>query len=522
MYFFPIQIDFDPSWGWQLLKFGCFRRFEWGYPREFNSQHLHLGKCMDRGCLSLRRVKPHSLAEKKLRAFLLIQKKVVFVSQIKVWSCRWACKMPSASPSSPGSCNALIHQNQSHFHELVIGFLAASGQIMSLFLHADISALVSEANDADCLVNRLGCFWYRAGWQQINSYCGDFVWSPARITPRRLWRRDLLPSSRERSFPREKKKKFQSGLNASVTTVESTDGPVHVVGWPQSHIPARIMQDSWSSNWNSGPWEAPQSVCPPVLFVTCTQCWEMVQQQQECRMCPVEHPTEGRQPGCPGMGVWGRTFSIPLSLKASQHCKRQSTPPPFSAGEMGCFIPLLWRSSADFRASSDFCAQAELSVCSSVCSHRWLLWHWAWHGPWAPGLAALVLCFGAWNVIIVILLLSYLPWVLCLPSQPLGWAISAYKVPLASSGSSWSVWLNGLSWWEIPRAACVNWVFPFVPSKFTGNYWLTPLLLCYGMVGKERDWSIFSTLPCRVNDILFSCITGERKRSFFITSLINS
>lgn len=55
----------------------------------------------------------------------------------------------------------------------------------------------------------------------------------------------------------------------------------------------------------------------------------------------------------------------------------------------------------------------------------------------------------------------------------------------------------------------------FYSSKFTGNYWLTPLLLCYGMVGKERDWSIFSTLPCRVNDILFSCITAERKRSFF-------
>lgn len=66
-------------------------------------------------------------------------------------------KCPVPPPSSPGSCNALIHQNQSHFHELVIAFLAASGQIMSLFLCADISALVSEANDADWLVNRPGC-----------------------------------------------------------------------------------------------------------------------------------------------------------------------------------------------------------------------------------------------------------------------------------------------------------------------------------------------------------------------------
>lgn len=54
--------------------------------------------------------------------------------------------MPSASPSSPGSRNALIHQNQLHFHELVIRFLAASGQIMYFFLGPDISALVSEAN----------------------------------------------------------------------------------------------------------------------------------------------------------------------------------------------------------------------------------------------------------------------------------------------------------------------------------------------------------------------------------------
>lgn len=178
MYFFS-----HPNWFWSQLgvvKFGCFSWFEWGYPREFNSQHLHLEKCTDRGCLSLKRVKPRFLAGKKLRAFVLIQKKVVFVSQIKVWSCRWACKMPSASPSSPGSCNALIHQNQSHFHELVIGFLAASGQIMCLFLHTDISALLPEANDADCLVNGPGCFWY---WQQINIYCGDFVWSPAWITP---------------------------------------------------------------------------------------------------------------------------------------------------------------------------------------------------------------------------------------------------------------------------------------------------------------------------------------------------
>lgn len=57
--------------------------------------------------------------------------------------------MPSASPSSPRCRNALIHQNQSHFHELVIRFLAASGQIMYSFLRADISALVSEANAAD-------------------------------------------------------------------------------------------------------------------------------------------------------------------------------------------------------------------------------------------------------------------------------------------------------------------------------------------------------------------------------------
>lgn len=215
------------------------------FPREFNSQHLHLGKCMDRGCLSLKRVKPHFFGWKKkkknLRAFLLIQKKVVFVSQIKVWSCRWACKMPSASPSSPGSCNALIHQNQSHFHELVIGLLAASGQIMSLFLHADISALLSEANDAECLVNGSGCLWY---WQQINCYGGDCVWSPAWITPDISDRGACCLSLERGVFP--SKKNVLGWIKC--WCYQSGDGN-HVAGWPMgqpwSHIPARLRQDSW-------------------------------------------------------------------------------------------------------------------------------------------------------------------------------------------------------------------------------------------------------------------------------------
>lgn len=130
----------------------------------------------------VKRVKP-LFGWKTIRACLLIQKKVVFVSQIKVWSCNWACKMPGASPSSPGSCNALIHQNQSHFHELVIRFLTASGQIMYFFLRADTSPLVSEANAADWLVNRPGCFWYGAGWQQINSYFVGFCLITCKNTP---------------------------------------------------------------------------------------------------------------------------------------------------------------------------------------------------------------------------------------------------------------------------------------------------------------------------------------------------
>lgn len=141
--------------------------------------------------------------KRKIRSCLLIQKKVVFVSQIKVWSCSWACKMPSASPSSPGSCNALIHQNQSHFHELVIWFLAASGQIMYFFPRADISALVSEANAADWLVNGPGCLWYGAAWQQINSYFAGFCLITCKNHPKHLWWRESLPSSsdgRERSF----------------------------------------------------------------------------------------------------------------------------------------------------------------------------------------------------------------------------------------------------------------------------------------------------------------------------------
>lgn len=142
---FPIETGFGASWGQilhqSLVKFlgiGCLNWFERG---ELNVQHPDLAKCMDRGCLSVRKSETTFLAENRIRACLLIQKKVVFVSEIKVWSCSWACKMPGASPSFPGSCNALIHQNQSHSHELVIRFLAASGQIMYFFLRAAIWAL---------------------------------------------------------------------------------------------------------------------------------------------------------------------------------------------------------------------------------------------------------------------------------------------------------------------------------------------------------------------------------------------
>lgn len=201
-------------------------------------------------CLSVKSVKP-LFGWKKIRACLLIQKKVVFVSQIKVWSCSWACKMPGASPSSPGSCNALIHQNQSHFHELVIRFLAASGQIMYFFLRADISALVSEANDADWLVNGPGCFWYGAGWQQINSYLVGFCLITCKNHSKHLWGRDSLPSSsdgRERRFQRHKAPLlFKDGLNAVLSPAPLSDVhkdvPVSVAGRPVgqsgSHVPAR-------------------------------------------------------------------------------------------------------------------------------------------------------------------------------------------------------------------------------------------------------------------------------------------
>lgn len=167
------------------------------------------------------------------------------------------------------------------------------------------------------------------------------------------------------------------------------------------------------------------------------------------------------------------------------------------------------------------------SLCAALSEQRYLrlpLTHLATSAAWAVGIRPDSRCLVLWSVKCnhhyLIALLSPLG---AVPSIPASWLGNHC---LQNSSCLFKIQLECLTWWPFVIGISSGWpceqVFPFICSKFTGNYWLTPLLLRYGMVGKERDWSIFSTLPCRVNDILFSCITGERKRSFFITSLINS
>lgn len=203
---FPIETGFGASWGQilhqSLVKFlgiGCLNWFERG---ELNVQHPDLAKCMDRGCLSVRKSETTFLAENRIRACLLIQKKVVFVSEIKVWSCSWACKMPGASPSFPGSCNALIHQNQS------LSWISHSVPRCIWTNYVLLPArryLGSGANDGDWLVHRPGCFWAGAGWQQTNCYFVGFCLITCKNRPKHPWWRGSSPSSsdgRERSFQR--------------------------------------------------------------------------------------------------------------------------------------------------------------------------------------------------------------------------------------------------------------------------------------------------------------------------------
>lgn len=167
------------------------------------------------------------------------------------------------------------------------------------------------------------------------------------------------------------------------------------------------------------------------------------------------------------------------------------------------------------------------SLCAALSEQRYLqppLTHLATSAAWAVGIRPDSCCLVLWSVKCnhhyPIALLSPLG---AVPSIPASWLGNHC---LKNSSCLFKIQLECSTWWPFVIGISSGWlceqVFPFICSKFTGNYWLTPLLLCYGMVGKERDWSIFSTLPCRVNDILFCCITGERKRSFFITSLINS
>ena len=303
--------------------------------------------------------------KKKIRACLLIQKKVVFVSQIKVGPCRWACKMPDASPSSPRSCNALIHQNQSHFHELVIRFLAASGQIMYFFLRADISALVSEANATDWLVSRPGCFCYGAGWQQINSYFVGFCLIACEHRPKHLWGRDSWPSSsddRERSFQRHQVL-FKGGINAGA----HKDVPVGVAGWPMgrslSCVPARCHATPPASrmlcaqkNWKRGWWQAARRD----WLATCARRYllrpvrgagrglQSSSVRQEWGVRPGEQPLGGTQRGWHGLGASSGPSASPpprappstMSPKTSHHSL---------CWEKG-IVP--WRSSIDSGASS--------------------------------------------------------------------------------------------------------------------------------------------------------------------------
>lgn len=185
-----------------------------------------------------------------------------------------------------------------------------------------------------------------------------------------------------------------------------------------------------------------------MLLMTCTQCWQTLRSSRSAGCGAAQG---GQTAWLPWRGGLRQEFSIP-SPQRRHGAVRARASHRILCWENGVFYPIPVRILPWVRhvlSSSDFWAQAELSVSSvwaeepaaSANSSGKERGVGCGHPAWL-----LSSCCGAWNVIIITLLLSYLPWVLCLPPQPLGWGITAYKIPLAALESSWSVWLDGLSW----------------------------------------------------------------------------
>lgn len=455
--------------------------------------------------------------------------------------------MPGASPSSPGSCTALIHQNQSHFHELVIRFLAASGQIMYFFLHADIWALGSEANDADCLVNRPGCSWYGAGWQQINSCFVGFCLITCRNHPRRRWWRDSLPSSsnsRESDFRRHEAPLLsKDGLNVVLSPAALSQRCVCrcgrlVCGLVQEPRrcevqckPSCLLDTSRSEELEA----QLMMSCPQRLAcylhsyglrrVRCAgRGFKSSVVRQEHRMCPMEQPVWVTQPGWCGVAVWGRTSASPFpKLRAPKHpalaCVGKSVLWG-SSTDCGTFLKKLI---SEHKMTSPGEAQC---LCPSRTYLQLQLTHLA-NEPTSAARAVGSLpdscCFVLWsmkcNHHYLIALLSPLG---AVPSIPSAWHRNHR---LQKSSCLFKVLLERLTSWPSVRGnssgqLCEQ-VFPFIRSNLLAIIdW--PLCSCV-MGWYERRGIDQSSVRCPAElTIFYFPVLQERGRSFFITGLINS
>lgn len=208
-------------------------------------------------------------------------------------------------------------------------------------------------------------------------------------------------------------------------------------------------------NWKRGWWQAARKD----WLVTCTHRYHLrpvpragrgfrtSSVWQERRMRPVEQHTGGGgggQPGWRGVGVWSRTSAPPHLPKPLTALWAAKHPTVFAVR----ILHRLWHvlEGVDFWTQTKFSSGSPALVseqdvpAGTANSSR----QRAQHGAWASFLTPVVLCFEAWNVIIITVLLSYLPWVLCPLSHPLGAEIAARKNPLGSLKSSWSIWLDGL------------------------------------------------------------------------------
>lgn len=302
--------------------------------------------------------------------------------------------------------------------------------------------------------------------------------------PGRLWRRDLLPSSRKRNFPRQKM--FQDGLNASVTTVGSTDGAVHVAGWAMGatslqgscqtlgHLLLKqLEQRSMTSSTDSG--------LLPVPISTLYELYPGHKEQQECRMCPMEHPMEGTQPGCPGLGVWGRTSPSP---SPSRHRKRQSIPPHPVLGQWdvlshSCEDPPLIRA----RSLQQCFLGPSWALCAALSEQRNpqpLLTHPAMSAARAVGIQPGSCCLVLWsmkcNHHYLIAPLSPLG---AEPSLPASWLGNHCS---QNSSCCFKIQLGCLTWWPFMTGnssgwCCVNKYFLlFLPNLLAIIDW--PLCSC--------------------------------------------